>query len=48
MDDSGISRQVDGTLGVHEDAQSFLVVINEDAEDWLVRFEKAPDVRKGA
>jgi len=43
MDDSGISRQVDGTLGVHEDAQSFLVVINEDAEDWLVRFEKAPD-----
>jgi len=43
MDDSGISRQVNGTLGVQEDAQSFLVVINEDAEDWLVRFEKAPD-----
>jgi hypothetical protein len=33
--------QVDGRLAVREEASAFLVVREEDPEDWLARFEKA-------
>ena len=33
--------QVDGRLAVREEATAFLVVREEDPEDWLARFEKA-------
>ena len=35
--------QVDGTLTVREEENAYLVVIEDDEADWLVRFEKAPD-----
>ena len=34
-------QQVDGRLAVREEASAFLVVREEDPEDWLARFEKA-------
>lgn len=37
------SRQVDGRLAVQEEEFAFLVVLDDDREDWIVRFEKAPD-----
>ena len=33
-------RQVDGRLAVREDDAAFLVVREEDPDDWLARFEK--------
>jgi hypothetical protein len=35
--------QVAGRLTVVEEGAAFFVVRAEDPEDWLVRFEKAPD-----
>jgi hypothetical protein len=35
--------QVDGPLAVREEEDGFLVVCEEDPEDWLARFEKSPD-----
>ena len=32
--------QADGRLAVREDAAAFLVVREEDPDDWLARFEK--------
>ena len=32
--------QVDGKLAVREEESAFLVVREEDPDDWLVRFEK--------
>lgn len=40
---SAASRQVDGPLAVREEPLAFLVVREEDRDDWLVRFEKAHD-----
>lgn len=37
------SRQVDGPLAVQEEELAYLVVLDDDHDDWLVRFEKAPD-----
>lgn len=34
------SLQIDGKLAVREQEEAFLVVREEDPEDWLVRFEK--------
>ncbi len=39
----GAGSPVDGRLAVVEDAQAYAVVIDDDAEDWLVRFGKAPE-----
>jgi hypothetical protein len=35
---------VAGRLAVREEESAFLVVRAEDPEDWLVRFEKIPDL----
>jgi hypothetical protein len=35
--------QVDGKIAVREVEAAFFVVRAEDPQDWLVRFEKAPD-----
>jgi hypothetical protein len=35
--------QIDGGLAVREEEVAFFVVRAEDPDDWLVRFEKAPD-----
>jgi len=37
------SRQVDHPLAVREDEAAYFVVIGDDDDDWLVRFEKAPE-----
>ncbi|WP_199435437.1 hypothetical protein [Qaidamihabitans albus] len=37
------SFQVDDRLTVREDDLAYLVVLDNDEDDWLVRFEKAPD-----
>lgn len=37
------SRQVDGELAVREEEAAYLVVLDDDHADWLVRFEKADD-----
>jgi hypothetical protein len=34
---------VDGELGVLEDEEACLVVVDGEPQDWLVRFEKADD-----
>lgn len=36
-----ISRQVDGPLAVREEETAYLVVVEHDETDWLVRFDKA-------
>ncbi|MQA05207.1 MAG: hypothetical protein GEV07_21595 [Streptosporangiales bacterium] len=38
-----ISRQVDGPLAVREEETAYLVVLESDETDWLVRFDKADD-----
>jgi hypothetical protein len=40
---TGRRDPVDGELGVLENPEACLVVVDGDAEDWLVRFEKAED-----
>lgn len=37
------SLQVDGRLAIIEEEAAFLVVRDDDPDDWLVRFEKSPD-----
>lgn len=37
------TRQVDDLLQVHEEEAAYFVTLERDPEDWLVRFEKAPD-----
>jgi hypothetical protein len=39
----GRGDPVDGELGVLEDEDACLVVVDGEREDWLVRFEKAED-----
>jgi hypothetical protein len=39
--ESSASPQVEGRLAVREEEAAFLVVREEDPEDWLARFEKA-------
>jgi hypothetical protein len=39
--ESSAPPQVEGRLAVREEAAAFLVVREEDPEDWLARFEKA-------
>jgi hypothetical protein len=39
----GAEPQVEGRLAVREDEAAFLVVREEDPEDWLVRFDKGGD-----
>ncbi|ADB51151.1 hypothetical protein [Conexibacter woesei] len=39
----GSGTPVDGRLAVVEDAEAYAVVIDEDVEDWLVRFGKDPE-----
>ena len=39
----GAEPQVEGRLAVREDEEAFLVVREEDPEDWLVRFDKSGD-----
>jgi hypothetical protein len=36
----GTGSPVDGRIAVVEDAAAYAVVIDDDASDWLVRFEK--------
>lgn len=36
-----VSRQVDGPLAVREEDTAYLVVLEHDETDWLVRFDKA-------
>jgi hypothetical protein len=38
-----LDLQVVGKLAVVEEEEAFLVVRADDPDDWLVRFEKAPD-----
>jgi hypothetical protein len=38
-----LDLQVVGKLAVVEEEAAFLVVRADDPDDWLVRFEKAPD-----
>lgn len=38
-----LDLQVVGKLAVVEEAAAFFVVRADDPDDWLVRFEKAPD-----
>lgn len=35
--------QVDGRLAVLEEAEAFIVVLADDQDDWLARFEKIHD-----
>lgn len=37
------SLQVDDRLAVREEELAYLVVLDNDTDDWLVRFEKAAD-----
>lgn len=39
----GSGTPVDGRLAVVEDAEAYAVVIDDDVEDWLVRFGKDPE-----
>jgi hypothetical protein len=41
--DLPLDLQVDGKLAVREEDEAFLVVREEDPDDWLARFDKVGD-----